>query len=105
MEQNIRLDVNHMMADMLGGEYGVTQAQLAAMQDAAVKAQHAVEANRGTGWLGWMNLPYNQEEIVSEIEKVAERVRQSIDLFCSPAIRFSIRMDFPSASSLFTSAK
>ena len=62
MEQNIRLDVNHMMADMLGGEYGVTQAQLAAMQDAAMKAQHAVEANRGTGWLGWMNLPYNQEE-------------------------------------------
>ena len=47
MEQNIRLDVNHMMADMLGGEYGVTQAQLAAMQDAAMKAQHAVEANRG----------------------------------------------------------
>ena len=31
MEQNIRLDVNHMMADMLGSEYGVTQAQLAAM--------------------------------------------------------------------------
>ncbi len=29
MEQNIRLDVNNMMADMLGGEYGVTQAQLA----------------------------------------------------------------------------
>ena len=53
MEQNIRLDVNHMMADMLGSEYGVTQAQLAAMQDAAVKAQHAVEANRGTGWQGW----------------------------------------------------
>ena len=75
MEQNIRLDVNHMMADMLGSEYGVTQVQLAAMQDAAVKAQHAVEANRGTGWLGWMNLPYNQEEIVSEIEKVADHGR------------------------------
>ena len=81
MEQNIRLDVNHMMADMLGGEYGVTQAQLAAMQDAAVKAQHAVEANRGTGWLGWMNLPYNQEEIVSEIEKVAEHVRKTFKYF------------------------
>ena len=67
MEQNIRLDVNHMMADMLGDEYGVTKEQLAAMQDAAVKAQHAVEANRGTGWLGWMNLPYNQEEIVSDV--------------------------------------
>ena len=31
MEQNIRLDVNHMMADMLGSEYGVTRAQLAAI--------------------------------------------------------------------------
>ena len=38
MEQNIRLDVNHMMADMLGGEYGVTQAQLAAMQETLTKA-------------------------------------------------------------------
>lgn len=37
MEQNIRLDVNHMMADMLGSEYGVTQEQLAAMKDAAVE--------------------------------------------------------------------
>ena len=81
MEQNIRLDVNHMMADMLGSEYGVTQAQLAAMQDAAVKAQHAVEANRGTGWLGWMNLPYNQEEIVSDIEKVADHVRKTFKYF------------------------
>lgn len=81
MEQNIRLDVNHMMADMLGSEYGVTQAQLAAMQDAAVKAQHAVEANRGTGWLGWMNLPYNQEEIVSEIEKVADHVHKTFKYF------------------------
>lgn len=81
MKQNIRLDVNHMMADMLGSEYGVTQAQLAAMQDAAVKAQHAVEANRGTGWLGWMNLPYNQEEIVSEIEKVADHVRKTFKYF------------------------
>ena len=51
MEQNIRLDVNHMMADMLGSEYGVTQEQLAAMKDAAVKAQHNVEANRGTAGL------------------------------------------------------
>ena len=63
MEQNIRLDVNHMMADMLGGEYGVTQAQLAAMQDAAMKAQHAVEANRGTGWLGWMNVQSGRDRL------------------------------------------
>ena len=69
MEQNIRLDVNHMMADMLGSEYGVTQAQLAAMQDAAVKAQHAVEANRGTGWLGWMNLPIIRRRLSPKLKR------------------------------------
>ena len=37
MEQNIRLDVNHMMADMLGGEYGVTQG-LARLDEPAVQS-------------------------------------------------------------------
>ena len=39
MDQNIRLDVNHMMADMLGSEYGVTGAQLDAMKEAARKVK------------------------------------------------------------------
>ena len=79
MNQSIRLDVNHMMADMLGSEYGITKEQLDAMKDAAVAAQHAVEKNRGTGWLGWMELPYNQEEIVVKIEKVAAHVRANYE--------------------------
>lgn len=81
MNQNIRLDVNHMMADMLGSEHGITAEQLAAMKDAAVRAQHAVEASRGKGWLGWMELPYNQEEIVARIEKVAQHVRDTFKYF------------------------
>ena len=79
MEQNIRLDVNHMMADMLGSEHGITSAQLEAMKEAAASAQHNVEANRGKGWLGWMELPYNQEEIVSKIEEVAAKVRANYE--------------------------
>ncbi len=79
MAQEIRLDVNPMMADMLGEEYGITRAQLEAMRESAAAAQHAVEKNRGTGWLGWTELPYNQEEIVSRIEKVAARVRANYE--------------------------
>ena len=81
MDQNIRLDVNHMMADMLGSEYGITHAQLEGMREAAVRAQRAVEANRGKGWLGWMELPYNQEGIVCEIERVAAYVRAHYEYF------------------------
>ena len=79
MDQSIRLDVNHMMADMLGSEHGITAEQLSAMKDAAIAAQHAVEKNRGTGWLGWMELPYNQTEIVEKIEKVAAYVRANYE--------------------------
>lgn len=79
MDQHIRLDVNHMMADMLGSEYGVTKQQLDAMKDAAAAAQKAVEEKRGTGWLGWTELPYNQEEIVAKIERIAALVRASYE--------------------------
>ncbi len=81
MDKNIRLDVNHMMADMLGEQYGITKAQLAAMESAAAAAQRAVQKNRGTGWLGWTELPYNQEEIVAHIERVAARVRKEYEAF------------------------
>lgn len=68
------LDVNHMMADALG-EKGVQAAQVDALASAAAQAAKNVEANRGTSWLGWMELPYNQDEIVADIEATAKAVR------------------------------
>lgn len=79
MNQHIRLDVNHMMADMLGAEHGIRAEQIAAMKDAAAAAQKAVQAKRGTGWLGWTELPYNQEEVVAKIERIAALVRASYE--------------------------
>lgn len=69
MEQNIRLDVNHMMAGYAWQRIRRDQAQLAAMQDAAVKAQHAVEANRGTGWLGWMTCPIIRRRLSPKLKR------------------------------------
>lgn len=80
MMPQITLDVNHMMADMLG-ENGVTRDQVNNMAQAAAKAQKAVQENRGTGWLGWTELPYNQEEIVADIEKTAEDIRKNFESF------------------------
>ncbi len=85
MAQNLRepivLDVNHMMSDIIGFQYGIDADHVDGMASAAAMAQHNVEKNRGTGWLGWMELPYNQEEIVSHIERVAENVRKEFDTF------------------------
>ena len=53
----IMLDVNHMMSDIIGFQYGIDVSEVMNMMDAAQAAQAAVEKHRGTGWLGWMDLP------------------------------------------------
>ena len=76
MSKNIVLDVNHMMSDIIGYPYGIDASQVDALSDAAAQAQRNVQKNRGTGWLGWMELPYNQEDVVAHIERTAQRVRE-----------------------------
>ena len=81
IREPIILDVNHMMSDIVGFQYGVDASEVDAMACAAKAAQAAVEKNRGTGWLGWMELPYNQNEILNHIEEVATKVRKDFDAF------------------------
>ncbi len=81
IRQPITLDVNHMMSDIIGFQYGIDASEIDAMSDAAEAAQAAVEKKRGTGWLGWMELPYNQNEIVASIEEVAANVRKNFKNF------------------------
>ena len=81
LREPIVLDVNHMMSDIIGYQYGIDADHVDAMSQAASAAQRSVEKRRGTGWLGWMQLPYDQEEIVSHIERVARNVREQFDAF------------------------
>ena len=76
----IRLDANRMMADMLGNK-GISRAELADMAAKAKDAYAQVEANRGKGMQGWMDLPYNQGDVVERIEATAKRVAQEFEAF------------------------
>ena len=80
MSNRIRLDVNPMMAEYVGPR-GVARAELDGMIPALKQAHAAVEAGRGKGMQGWMDLPYNQDEIVAEIEKTAAKVRGEFEAF------------------------
>lgn len=80
-KKQIRLDVNHMMADTLGMQYAIAASTVDEYAPFAAAAQRQVQTRRGTGWLGWMELPYSQEEIVAEIERVAARVRSDYEAF------------------------
>ena len=77
----IKLDVNRLMSDMLGDLYGLTKEELQALSPRAAAALKAVKENRGTGWLGWTELPYNQDEIVTDILATAETVRRDFKTF------------------------
>ncbi len=76
----IRIDYNNMM-DTSIGERGISVSDMESVRDRAVEALRSVQKARGTGWLGWTELPYNQEEVVVEIELIAEKIRKSCENF------------------------
>lgn len=76
----IRIDYNNMM-DTSIGERGISVSDMESVRDRAVEALRSVQKARGTGWLGWTELPYNQEEVVVEIELLAEKIRKSCENF------------------------
>jgi glucose-6-phosphate isomerase len=78
--KSIRLDVSHMMADLLG-ERGIAPKRVDELAGAAATAQRAVQNSRGNGMLGWTELPYNQKDTVRGIERAAEHVRAHFSNF------------------------
>ena len=64
----VTVDYNYMMEKSLGDK-GVTDAELRAIKGKAEQAFEYVASNRGKDelFMGWTELPYNQDEIVADI--------------------------------------
>ena len=60
----LKLDYNNMMAEFIGEKEGFTDKELKAAKNLAEAAHKNVAENRGTGMMGWTELPFNQREIV-----------------------------------------
>ena len=80
MDNRIRLDVNLMMEDSIGAR-GISRQALNDMMPRLKAAYEMVEANRGKGMQGWMDLPYNQDAILTAIEDTARRIRGEFEAF------------------------
>ncbi|MDR2505824.1 MAG: glucose-6-phosphate isomerase, partial [Oscillospiraceae bacterium] len=78
---DIKLDVNNMLAKRLGGFPGITNAMLDEIKGKAAAALSQVQKVRGTGWLEWTELPYQDESVISDIEKTAEEIKDKFDNF------------------------
>lgn len=77
----IKVDYNNMMAEFIGEEQGFTDKELSSGKKIAEAAYKDVAANRGTGMMGWTELPYNQNEIVKDIIDTAKNIRKKFDNF------------------------
>ncbi|MDE7295947.1 MAG: glucose-6-phosphate isomerase, partial [Clostridia bacterium] len=71
------------MTDRYLGKKGISAKTLAKHKTIAEKAHAYVANNRGKDelFMGWTELPYNQDEIVADILKTAEDIRARFDNF------------------------
>lgn len=78
--KEIRIDYNNMMSEMLG-EKGIKEQEIVALENELNSSFENVQNARGKGMCGWMDLPYNQEEIANEIIETANGVREWAESF------------------------
>ncbi len=77
----LKMDYNNMTDEFVGREQGISAAEIRAKKDLALSAYERVQAKRGTGMMGWTELPYNQKEIVADILATAKEIKKNFDYF------------------------
>lgn len=74
---NIKFDYNNMMNSYVGAKEGITEKELNSVKPLCQKATQFLKENRNKGMLGWIDLPYNQKEIVKKILLSAKKIRKA----------------------------
>ena len=76
----LRLDYNNMTEEFVGKD-GITDQELRSIKYEALNALNKFQASKGKGWLGWTDLPYNQKDIVADINATAKTIRKTAKNF------------------------
>ncbi len=84
LRKQLRVTVDYTnMTDKYLGEKGISQKTLEAHKKLAKEAHAYVTSNRGKDelFMGWTELPYNQDEIVADILETAKGIRKKFEYF------------------------
>ncbi len=77
----LRMDYNNMTDEFVGSKQGISAAEIRAKKDLASEAFERVQNKRGTGMMGWTELPYNQKDVVADILATAKDIKKNFDYF------------------------
>ncbi len=77
----VTVDYNNMTDEYISGGEGISMKEISAVSNVINDAYEKVQANRGTGMMGWTELPYNQQEIVADIIETAKSIKKNFDYF------------------------
>lgn len=76
----IKIDFNNMMAQYVG-IHGISEKDFEGLQKEIELAEHAMVEKRKKGAMDWRDLPYNQEDIVKDINSYVNEVKDKFEAF------------------------
>lgn len=76
----IRLNYNNMMVPFVGDK-GISEEEISALKGKIASAKKAMTEKRQSGGMDFRNLPYNQDDVVADIQQYAESVKDQFDAF------------------------
>jgi glucose-6-phosphate isomerase len=76
----LRIDFNNMMTDFVGKE-GISEDDIRGISDKIENAKKAMAEKRANGGMDWRDLPYNQADVVADIQNYVNDVKGEIDAF------------------------
>lgn len=77
----LKVDYNNMTEEFVGAKEGISDKEIKSLKGLMNYAFETVQNNRGTGMMGWTELPYNQKEVVADIIATAKDIIKKYDYF------------------------
>lgn len=72
----IKLDVTNMFAEKVGKKHGIKRDDVDSLQKKAEEIHRSLNEQKDKGKMGFMELPYQEEELIAKIEKEAGRAEE-----------------------------
>lgn len=76
----VKFDFNNMMENFIA-EQGISEQDVAAIESKITKAEEAMKEKRVNGSMDWTALPFNQSEVVADINNYVAEVKDDFEAF------------------------